>query len=105
MMSMSGMRYIVEGEVGAFFGLTMFALWQFQWLDLDYRCTLMPHQLEAFKIATEARLNQRQLCLTILLATLLGALCSWIGVLACYYTYGASSSHVDSWRTSMGSSP
>ncbi len=83
----------------------MVALTQFQWMDLDYRPTLMPHQLEAFKIAAESRVNQRRLFGAILLATALGIICAWIGVLACYYKYGAATSHVDSWRTSMGSSP
>ena len=50
----------------------MTGLTQFQWLDLDYRCTVMPHQLEAMKMAGEARMNQRHLCGVTLLATVLG---------------------------------
>ncbi len=80
-------------------------LTQFQWMDLDYRPTLMPYQLEAFKIAGEARMRQRQVFGAILLATVLGTLVAWAAILACYYRYGAGSAHVDSWRTSMGRTP
>jgi hypothetical protein len=83
----------------------MVALTQFQWLDLDYRCTIMPHQLEAMKIGSEARLNQRHLLRAVLLAMLIGVLASWVGVLAVYYHYGAATARVDGWRTSMGSTP
>ncbi|HLY66986.1 MAG TPA: DUF6785 family protein, partial [Chloroflexota bacterium] len=84
---------------------SMVSLTQFQWLDLDYRCTIMPHQLEAMKIATETRMNQRRLLGAILLATLVATIGSWIAVLAIYYKFGAATAHVDEWRTSMGSSP
>ncbi len=83
----------------------MVALTQFQWIDLDYRVTAMPHQLEAMKLAGEARANQRHVFGVILLATVIGALASWVAVLACYYKYGAATAHVDSWRSSMGSTP
>jgi hypothetical protein len=83
----------------------MVALTQFQWIDLDYRVTAMPAQLEAMKLAGEARANQRQIFGVILLATVLAALSSWVAVLACYYKYGAATAHVDSWRSSMGSAP
>jgi hypothetical protein len=84
---------------------SMVALTQFQWLDLDYRCTIMPHQIEAMKIATETRMNQRHLVGAILIATVAATIGSWIGVLAIYYKFGAATAHVDEWRTSMGSSP
>jgi hypothetical protein len=83
----------------------MVALTQFQWMDLDYRCTLMPHQLEAMKLAGEARMRQRHLFGVVLLATVLGILASWVGILAIYYKYGAATAHVDAWRTSMGNPP
>ena len=83
----------------------MTGLTQFQWLDLDYRCTVMPHQLEAMKLAGEARMNQRQLCGAVALATVLGIGAAWIGLLTCGYRYGAATAHVDAWRTSMGNSP
>ncbi|HZP84302.1 MAG TPA: DUF6785 family protein, partial [Chthonomonadaceae bacterium] len=80
-------------------------LTQFQWMDLDYRPTMMPPQLEAMKLAGEARMRQRQASGVMLLAAAVGVLASWIGLLACYYHYGAASAHVDSWRTSMGRTP
>ena len=83
----------------------MVALTQFQWLDLDYRCTVMPHQLEAMKISSEAGMNPRHGFRVICLATLLGTVSAWIGVLVFYYHFGAATAHVDEWRTSMGSSP
>jgi hypothetical protein len=83
----------------------LIGLTQFQWLDLDYRCTVMPAQMEAMKIATDARLNLRHLGGAILLATLVGIVASWFSVLMCYYHYGAASAHVDAYRTSMGSTP
>jgi hypothetical protein len=85
---------------GGLVGLT-----QMQWLDLDYRCTVMPAQMEALKIGTEARLNLRHLSGAIALATLVGALASWLAILTCYYHYGAATAHVNDWRTSMGSTP
>ena len=78
---------------------------QMQWLDLDYRCTVMPAQMEALKIGTEGRLNLRHLTGAILLATTVGALASWLAILTCYYHYGAATAHVNDWRTSMGSTP
>ena len=83
----------------------MIGLTEFQWMDLDYRCTIMPHQLEAMKLVGDARIHQRAVWKVVLLATVIATLASWIGLLACYYHYGASSAHVDNWRTSMGSSP
>jgi hypothetical protein len=80
-------------------------LTQFQWMDLDYRTTMMPHQLEGMKIADEARMNQRHLAAAILLATAIGTLAAWVSILSCYYRYGAATAEVDSWRTSMGNSP
>ena len=65
---------------------SLVALTQFQWLDLDYRCTIMPHQLEAFKIMGDANLNPRHGLLAIGLATVLGTFAAWIGVLLCYHT-------------------
>jgi hypothetical protein len=83
----------------------MVALTEFQWMDLDYRCTIMPHQLEAMKIATDAGMDRRGLWKVMLLAATIATLASWIGLLACYYKFGASSAQVDGWRTSMGNSP
>lgn len=80
-------------------------LTQFQWMDLDYRCTVMPNQLEGMKIATDARLNQRHLYGAIFAAAVIGIAASWFSVLECYYHYGAATAHVNDYRTSMGSAP
>lgn len=80
-------------------------LTQFQWMDLDYRTTMMPNQLEGMKLAQEARINPRHIAVAIVIATLIGALSAWVSILACYYRYGAGTANVDSWRTSMGNSP
>ena len=87
--------------------LTMLAYTQ--WFDLDYRCMMMPNQLEAMKIATSTtgpgKMNNRQLYWVILWATLIGSISSWWAVLSIYYKYGAASGNVNGWRTSMGSVP
>lgn len=83
----------------------MAGLAEFQWIDLDYRGTPMPSQLEAMKIGTDASMDQRQLALAIIAAVVMGTVVSWVTILNTYYHYGAGSAHVDSYRTSMGSSP
>ncbi len=75
------------------------------WHDLDYRCTEMPNQLEGMKIGESARMNLRHVSIVIMLAVIVGALCSWAAVLTCYYHYGAATAKVNGWRTSMGSVP
>jgi hypothetical protein len=80
-----------------------------QWFDLDYRCMMMPNQLEAMKIASSTtgpgRMNNRHLYYVILWSTLIGTISSWWAVLAIYYKYGAATGNVNTWRTSMGSVP
>jgi hypothetical protein len=83
--------------------LTLFSY--LQWFDLDYRCVAMPHQLEAMKIVQSARMRNRQLVWLIMLATVVGCLASFWALLVIYYTYGASTSKVNGWRTGMGSVP
>lgn len=83
----------------------LIGLTQFQWMDLDYRGTVMPNQIEGMKIAADARLNQRHLCGSILVAAVVGIAASWFSVLMCYYHYGAATAHVNDYRTSMGSTP
>jgi hypothetical protein len=73
------------------------------WMDLDYRCVAMPHQLEGFKIAESTRMNNRHLAAAIMLATLIGALASFWALLTIYYAYGADTAKVNGWRTWMGS--
>jgi uncharacterized protein DUF6785/uncharacterized protein DUF6784 len=73
------------------------------WMDLDYRCCAMPHQLEGFKIAESARMNNRHLAGAIMLATVIGAFASFWALLTIYYQFGAGTAKVNEWRTSMGS--
>jgi hypothetical protein len=73
------------------------------WMDLDYRCVAMPHQLEGFKISESARMNNRHLAAAIMLATVIGAFASFWALLTIYYEYGAGTAKVNGWRTSMGS--
>jgi hypothetical protein len=80
-------------------------LTEFQWIDLDYRGTPMPSQLEAMKIGSESRIDQRRLVMAMILAIIVGIAVSWTTILECYYKYGADTAHVDSYRTTMGTSP
>jgi hypothetical protein len=70
-----------------------------RWFDADWRSPQMPNYMEAMKIAKESRLNPRHLTLAIGSGTVVATLASWVSLLAIYYTFGASSSHVNSWRT------
>jgi uncharacterized protein DUF6785/uncharacterized protein DUF6784 len=81
--------------------LTVFSY--LMWMDLDYRCVAMPHQLEGFKIGESARMNNRHLAAVIMLATVVGALASFWALLVIYYKYGAGTAKVNTWRTDMGS--
>lgn len=84
-----------------------------QWFDMDYRCMNMPNQLEAMKIATSThgndgeptRMNNRHLFYVMLWAILIGTLASWWAVLSIYYQYGAATGNVNTWRTSVGTTP
>lgn len=78
---------------------------QLQWMDLDYRTTIMPGQLEAMKIAGNAGMRPSRIGAALLLAAVFGALSAWASILSCYYRYGAATANVDAWRTSMGSTP
>lgn len=99
-------QFLIAGAgTTAFSTNQLIGLTQLQWLDLDYRCTVMPAQLEAMKIGTEARLNLRHLTGAIALATVIGAPASWLAILTCYYHYGAATAHVNDWRVSMGNVP
>ncbi|HEX3000409.1 MAG TPA: DUF6785 family protein, partial [Armatimonadota bacterium] len=77
----------------------------FQWMDFDYRCAIMPHQLEGMKIAQVARMNTRHLFYAILLAVVVGVAGTFWSMLDIYYHYGAATAKVNTWRTSMGSQP
>jgi hypothetical protein len=64
--------------------LTTFSL--FYWINREaYRTHPMPHQLEAFKLSYQAKMNSRRLTYTIILASAFGALsCFWAFLHAAY---------------------
>jgi len=78
---------------------TLVGLSMFRWFDADWRSPQMPNYMEAMKISQGARINPRHLTLAVALGTVVATLASWISLLAIYYSFGASSSHVNSWRT------
>ncbi len=68
----------------------------------DYRPQQMPHQLEAFKIAEVTRIPQRQMLVTILIATFLGTLVAFWVQLHLYYHFGADSGYFGPWALGYG---
>ena len=68
----------------------------------DYRPQQMPHQLEAFKIAEIARISQRRMLWTILIATVFGALVAFWVQLHLYYQFGADSGYFGPWALGYG---
>ncbi len=68
----------------------------------DYRPQQMPHQLEAFKIAEVARISQRRMLWTILIATVFGALVAFWVQLHLYYQFGSDSGYFGPWSLGYG---
>jgi hypothetical protein len=59
------------------------------WFNLDYRTAAMPHQMEAFKIASLGKFRTRPLVPVMMLAIVVGVAAAMIFSLSLYYTYGA----------------
>lgn len=78
---------------------SLVGLSMFRWFDADWRSPQMPNYMEAMKISQSARINPRHLTFAIGSGTVVATIASWVSLLAIYYTFGASSSHVNSWRT------
>jgi len=78
---------------------SLVGLSMFRWFDSDWRSPQMPNYMEAMKIARESRLNPRHLTAAIGAGTVMSTLASWMSLLGIYYYFGASSSHINSWRT------
>ena len=78
---------------------SLVGLSMFRWFDSDWRSPQMPSYIEAMKIAQGAKLNPRHLTVAIGMATVVATIASWVSLLGIYYSCGASSSHVNSWRT------
>ena len=76
-----------------------------QWFNLEYRCAVMPHQLEGFRIARDAKIRLRSMFMVIMFAMIVGIIAAYWNVLRMYYIKGASTSHVNLWRTNMGLIP
>jgi hypothetical protein len=68
----------------------------------DYRPQQMPHQLEAFKIAEVANINQRRMLLTLIIATIFGGLVAFWVQLHLYYQFGADSGYFGPWALGYG---
>ncbi len=68
----------------------------------DYRPQQMPHQLEAFKIAEAARIPQRQMLFTVIIATVVGVLVAFWVQLHLYYQFGADSGYFGPWALGYG---
>lgn len=73
-----------------------------QWYNLDYRSITVPHLFEGYKIADTARISRRKLTGAMILCAVFGIVCASWATLHLYYTYGASTAHVNSWRILMG---
>jgi hypothetical protein len=84
-------------------GLTLLAY--LSWIDLDYRDSPMPHQLEAMKLAQGTGAPMRRLFWSLLLAAVLGALAAYWANLHIYYQNGAATAKVRPWLTTVGQAP
>ena len=76
-----------------------------QWFNLEYRCAVMPHQLEGLRIARAAKIRSRSMFWVIVLAMIVGIIAAYWNVLRMYYVKGAGTPHVNLWRTRMGLIP
>lgn len=75
------------------------------WIDMDYRDSPMPHQLEGMKLAQSSGTRMNRLLWALLLAAVLGAFCAYWANLHVYYEYGAATAKVRPWITSIGQTP
>src|SRR5262249_50303463 len=76
-----------------------------QWIDMDYRDSPMPHQLQSLKMAQSAGAPPRAMLAALLIAAVLGALAAFWANLHIYYIYGAATAKPRPWITSVGQSP
>lgn len=82
--------------------LTVFALYKF--FNRHSRSNAMPHQLEAFKLAERAEIDNKRLLQSILLATLAGGLITTLVLLTQYYKHGAASGYFGPWALGLAES-
>jgi hypothetical protein len=76
-----------------------------QWFDWDFRCTAMPHQMEALKIGASAGLSTGAMVKAVLLAIVVATIVSPLALLTIYYHFGAESARVEQYRTQWASMP
>ena len=76
-----------------------------QWFNLDYRCAVMPHQLEGLRIAHVGKVRMKSMFYLIILAMVIGIVAAYWNILRMYYIKGAGTPYVNQWRTDMGLMP
>lgn len=72
------------------------------WFNRGYRSHPMPHQLEAFKIGQETKMEGRRLLTAIILATIVGTIASLWALLDVIYRNGQATSNIQSYTTGIG---
>lgn len=75
------------------------------WIDMDYRDSPMPHQLEGMRLAQSTGAPMNRVLWALLIAAAIGALSAYWANLHIYYEYGASTAKVRPWITSIGQQP
>jgi uncharacterized protein DUF6785/uncharacterized protein DUF6784 len=83
--------------------LTMLAY--LTWIDLDYRDSPMPHQLEGMKLGQSAGTPMNRVFWALLIAAVVGAISAYWANLHIYYEYGAATAKVRPWITTIGQAP
>jgi hypothetical protein len=71
------------------------------WYTFDMRSLTTPHFIEGYRIAEQGKIANRKLTAAMLLAVVVGMVCACWTVLHLYYTYGASTAHVNPWRINI----
>lgn len=89
----------------AFTNRELVALTYLQWIDMDYRDSPMPQQLQSIKMGQVMGIANRTLLWGLLLAAGVGVLAAFWAQLHLYYEYGAASAKTRPWITSVGQQP
>lgn len=93
------------GGSKAFHANNLTVLAYLNWFNLEYRCAVMPHQLEGLRIAQAAKIRSKSMFWVIMLAVFVGIISAYWNVLRMYYSKGAATPNVNLWRTNMGLIP
>lgn len=97
--------FFATAGTSAFSQRELVALTYVQWIDMDYRDSPMPQQLQSMKMGQAVGLWTRALRWGMLLAILLGLLAAFWAQLHLYYEHGAASAKTRPWITSVGQQP